>query len=207
MDRHAWDDRYRQKPWMWSAEPNRFLVEEVGHLAPGRALDLACGEGRNAVWLARQGWQVVAVDFSEVAIERGRELAARHDVEVTFLLADVADYRPDPAAFDLVVILYLQLPRDSLHSIHRAAAAALAPGGRLLVVGHDVANLSEGWGGPQDPAVLLTVEQVVEDLAGLEIERAEQVRRPVETPDGSATAVDTLVRGRRQPHRRRQPKR
>jgi SAM-dependent methyltransferase len=195
VDSSAWDARYASTPGLvWSAEPNRFVVESVTGLAPGAALDLAAGEGRNAVWLAEQGWRVTAVDFSPVAVGRGRELADGRGVEVEWRVADVTAYRPVPGSYDLVLISYLHLPAADLARVLAAARQALRPGGSLVVVGHDLANLTGGTGGPQDPAVLLTPEAVVDGLAGLHIRRAETARRPVATTDGgSVDALDTVV--------------
>jgi SAM-dependent methyltransferase len=188
MDRDAWDARYAAAPdLVWTAEPNRFVVQELAALPPGRALDLAAGEGRNAVWLAEHGWQVVAMDFSSVAVDRGRHLAAQRGVEVGWIVADVRSHPFPKAAFDLVLVAYLQLAAADLDDVLRRATVALAPGGTMLVVGHDRANLV---GGPQDPAVLHTPEQIVAGLDGLAILRAETVKRPV-TLDGGT--VDTLV--------------
>ncbi|MGY0005545.1 class I SAM-dependent methyltransferase [Micromonospora sp. I033] len=195
MDSSAWDARYANTPGLvWSADPNRFVVESVTGLTPGAALDLAAGEGRNAVWLAEQGWRVTAVDFSPVAVARGRELAAGRGVPVEWRVADVTAYRPVPGSYDLVLISYLHLPADDLAGVLAAARQALRPGGSVVVVGHDLANLGGGTGGPQDPAVLLTPEAVVDGLAGLHIRRAETARRPVPTTDGGTVdALDTVV--------------
>jgi SAM-dependent methyltransferase len=197
MDASEWDARYSAAESLWSFEPNRFLVAEVADLPPGTALDLACGEGRNAVWLAERGWTVTAVDFSPVAVDRGRHLADARGVEVNYVLDDVVAHRPDEGAFDLVLILYLHLPADELTPVLRAAAEAVATGGTLLLVGHDRDNLEHGYGGPQDPALLWDAAGLVATLDGLEVEKAGQVRRPVETEDGEQVAIDTLVRARR----------
>ena len=197
MDSHGWDARYSDRGLLWSAEPNRFLVEEVAGLAPGRALDVACGEGRNAVWLAGQGWRATGVDFSPVGLAKARRLAEERGVEVEWIEADVAEWAPPGGSFDLVVILYLHLPGPVRRRVYSAMAAGVAPGGTMLVVGHDRDNLTAGYGGPQDPVVLFGVDDVAADLAGLEIVRAEQVRRPVEADDGPRTAIDTLVRATR----------
>jgi len=199
MDREEWDRRYAGSELLWTAQANRFLVDESGDLSPGRALDVACGEGRNAVWLAERGWRVTGVDFSEVALEKARGLAEMRDVKAEWVQADLLEYRPAPRAFDLVIVFYLQVPAAERRGILRAAADAVAAGGRLLLVAHDSSNLEHGHGGPQNPAVLYTAADVVADLdnSGLEIERAELVGRPVETPDGERTALDALVRARR----------
>ena len=198
MKSEDWDRRYAGSELVWTARPNRFLVAEVSDLEPGRALDLACGEGRNAVWLAEQGWRVTGVDFSAVALSKAAELAQARGVAVEWVEADLVRHEPERAAYDLVAVLYLQLPAAERGPILRRAAAALAPGGVLLVIAHDRSNLEDGWGGPQDPAVLYTAADVAADLAGeaLEIERAGTVERPVETEDGERIALDLLFRAR-----------
>lgn len=199
MDAGAWDRRYEGTELLWSAQPNRFLVAEAQALPPGRALDLACGEGRNAVWLAERGWKVTGVDFSEVAIGKAGQLAQARGVAGEFEVADLLAYEPAGQAFDLVIAFYLQVHASVRGAILRRAVAAVAPGGTFLLVAHDRSNLEEGYGGPHDPRVLYTSEDVVADLDGLEIERAERVLRPVETSDGEHVAIDALVRARRLP--------
>jgi 2-polyprenyl-3-methyl-5-hydroxy-6-metoxy-1,4-benzoquinol methylase len=195
--REDWNARYAQKGLLWTAEPNRLFAAEIGELEPGRALDVGCGEGRNAVWLAERGWSVTAVDFSDVALAKAGELAARRGVDVEWVPADVLDYEPEPEAFDLVAVLYLQLPHVELTRVIRAAVQALAPGGTLVVLGHDSTNLADGYGGPRDPAVLFTPDDVVAELRGLKLERAERVLRTVALDGGGAIAIDAFVRARR----------
>ncbi len=195
--RDDWNARYSQKELVWSAEPNRLFAEEVGALDPGRALDLACGEGRNAVWLAGRGWRVTGVDFSDVALEKAKRLAESRGVEVEWVLADVLGYDPAPRGFDLVALLYLQLPRAELAPVLRSAADAVARGGTLFVLGHDTANLTAGYGGPKDAAVLYTAQDVVPELGDLVVDRAEAVERTIALDPGEAVAIDALVRARR----------
>ena len=182
---------------LWSARPNGHFASEVEGLEPGRALDLACGEGRNAVWLAERGWRTTGVDFSDVALAKAERLAASRGVEVEWIVADVLEHVPERQAFDLVAVLYLQLPHEELAQALRMAIDALAPGGTLLVLGHDTTNLTDGHGGPRDVSVLFTPEDVVAELGGLTVERAEKVLRTVALEDGEATAVDAFVRARR----------
>ncbi len=190
-----WDERYAATELVWSAEPNRFVAEHLGGRTPGTAVDLACGEGRNAIWLARQGWTVTGVDFSAVAVGKGERLAGAEGVAVNWAVADVTSWRP-PEPVDLVVVAYLQLPADARRAALRGAAASLRPGGTLFVIAHDSTNLTEGAGGPPDPAVLYTAQDVVADTAGLGLEtvRAERVERA--TADGR-TALDALAELRR----------
>jgi SAM-dependent methyltransferase len=200
MEREDWNRRYAAKEFIWAVKANRFLVAEAASLLPGRALDLAAGEGRNAVWLAEQGWAVRAIDYSDVAIEKGKRLAAARQVadKVDFQIVDLRGYKPEVHHFDLVALLYLQIPRAEREPIFVRAARAVAPGGTFLLVAHDSANLMHGYGGPQHPDVLYTAEQVVNALGGeLEIEKAMPVERLVETDDGTKVAIDCLVRGKR----------
>jgi len=197
MRSQDWDQRYATTELVWGAGPNRFLVSEVADLTPGRALDLGCGEGRNAIWLAELGWRVTGVDFSEIGLDKARRMAADRGVEVTWVRADLLDYQPDHGAFDLVILMYIHLPAAQLADVMKTASAALAPGGTLLVVGHDLLNLSQGHGGPQDPELLFTPADIERVLPGLGIERAESVLRPLTVDGREVSAIDALVRAKR----------
>jgi SAM-dependent methyltransferase len=197
MDQTAWDERYAGPELVWGAGPNRFVAGELAELPPGRAIDLGTGEGRNAIWLAERGFTVTAVDFSKVGLARAAGLAAARGVSVDWVHADLLNYRPAAGAYDLVLIAYIQLPADRLTALARTAAAALAPGGTLLAIGHDRDNLTRGHGGPQDLSVLWTADLVTAGLDGLTVQQAGQVDRTVTTPDGDRTAIDTLVRATR----------
>ncbi len=210
MDARSWDERYAASELVWSAGPNQFVAAELGGLTPGRAVDLAAGEGRNAIWLAERGWQVTAVDFSLVGLDKGREVQARHphgrDLHIDWVHGDVLEFHADAAGYDLALLAYLQLAGEEMHTAVRRAFAALAGGGTFFLVGHDSTNLTEGTGGPQDPDVLYTAEEVLGYLDGerFEVIRAERVERLVpaasaaEAPDGhrgepERTAYDALV--------------
>lgn len=208
MDSQDWNDRYAASELVWGAEPNRWVVEELTGRTPGHALDLAAGEGRNGIWLARQGWRVTGLDYSAVALERAERLTADLPDEVADRLTwrhdDARTFPVPPEGYDLVLVAYLQLPADDRRTALRRAAAALAPGATLLVVGHDTTNLTEGVGGPQDRRVLFTPDDVLADLAdaGLRTVRAERVHRPVAAEaghrgsagEGRGVAIDALVR-------------
>lgn len=198
MDAEGWDERYRERELVWSAEPNVFVEQEVAGLPTGRALDLAAGEGRNAIWLAERGWQVEAVEFSRVAIEKGRALAERRGVEVAWTHADLT-HAPalDPA--DLVLLVYLQLAWPQLRDVLGHAAGLVRPDGILVFIAHARRNLTDGYGGPSDPELLPEPEPVAAVLseAGLRVERSGEVIRVVATDEGPRDAVDLLVRARR----------
>jgi SAM-dependent methyltransferase len=205
MDASDWNARYDTAELIWKGEPNQFLPPEVSELSPGTAVDLACGEGRNAVWLASQGWTVTGVDFSDVGIAKARALAAENGVSGTWVVADATSWEPPAPGYDLVAVFYLQLPADQRRSAMFTAVRALGIGGTLLIVGHDLLNLTEGHGGPQHPSVLLTAEDILDDLTAAEValdcelvtEKAGRVERTVVTDEDDRTAIDTLVRVRR----------
>ena len=187
-----WDERYAERQ-QWSSEPNRLIADLLADLPSGDAVDLAAGEGRHALWLAGRGWRATAVDFSGVGLDRGR--AQPGSDAVTWVVADVRTWSAPAASVDLVLVAYLHLPQDETLPLLRRAVDWLRPGGRLLVLGHDVENLTAGVGGPPDPEILHSVERLAPVAALLEVDRLEQVRR--ETSAG--TALDTLLWGRR-PH-------
>jgi 2-polyprenyl-3-methyl-5-hydroxy-6-metoxy-1,4-benzoquinol methylase len=193
--REDWDERYGAVENLWAVRPNRFLVAEVADLPPGRALDLACGEGQNAIWLATLGWEVTGVDYSEVAIAKARARAERERMHVEFVCADLLEYEPEPGSYDLVVLMYFHLPPDELHTVLGRAEAALADGGTIVVIGHDRTNLTDGVGGPSDPSILYAPEEIAAELPELEIVKATQVFRDVEGE--KRDAIDALVRARR----------
>lgn len=196
MDAAGWDERYRSTQRLWSVEPNIYVSDRLADLEPGVGLDLASGEGRNAIWLAERGWDMTAVDFSAVGIERGRQ----HSDSVEFVVADVLDWEPGKL-FDLVVVAYLHLGDDKLEPLINRMAAWLTPGGELFMIGHDRSNLEHGVGGPPLPDVLWDVDRIVSWLAGLEIIEAGVVKREVEGEDRPAR--DALIRARAAPERTR----
>jgi len=197
MTSEQWDERYSQRELVWTAQPNSFLVEEVGDMAPGRALDVACGEGRNAVWLATRGWDVTGVDFSPAGIAKARRLAEECEVEAAWEVADTTTWQPPAGSFDLVIMFYLHLPPAALGLALGHAREALAPGGTLLIVGHALRNLTDGYGGPPTADGLYSPDDLVATLEGLTVERAEEVLRPVAVDGQTHTAIDALVRVRR----------
>lgn len=198
--REQWNQRYSAKELIWTAKANRFVMEQTADLAPGLALDFGAGECRNAVWLAEQGWQVQAIDISDVAMDKGQQLASKRGVadKIHFQAADVGDYQPEADHFDLVMLIYLQMPMAKLAPIVARAARALKVGGTFLLVAHDSSNIQHGYGGPQNPDMLYSSEQVLDALGErLQIEESGVVERPVTTEDGTKIALDCLVRARR----------
>ncbi|MGL5827369.1 MAG: class I SAM-dependent methyltransferase [Nocardioides sp.] len=193
MDAVDWDQRYAAVDLMWSSAPNQFVVAECAQLVPGRALDLAAGEGRHAIWLAEGGWRVTAVDFSQVALDRGRARAL--SAAITWECADATRWHSRPV-HDLALIAYLQLPAGERAVAIGTAFDSLVVGGSLVLIGHDSTNLTEGSGGPQDAGVLYTAQDVLGDLAdrSFEMVRAERVERSIPGEHrATGVALDCLV--------------
>lgn len=194
MDAAQWDERYRAAPGgVWAAEPPAVVQQITEALRPGTAIDVATGDGRTAVWLAGHGWTCTGVDFSAEALALA---AARPGGDaVTWVRGDVREWEP-AASVDLVVSCYLHLP-DSATAVARMAEW-LAPGGVLVVVGHDVDNIAAGGHGPSDSAILYTPELLRSALDDrFHIARCGQIERTsadAELRDGhAATAIDTLL--------------
>lgn len=193
-----WNDRYSGVELVWSAEPNAWFADIAADLPAGTALDLGAGEARNALWLAKRGWQATAVDFSDVAMSRAAELAAQQlgaDAgRLRTVVADLTTYVA-PMTYDLVLLAYIHLGADERWRVLHAAADAVAPGGLLVVIAHDSSNLTDGVGGPQDPGVLYSPDDVLEclDGEGFEVVRAERARRAVTVDGRDREAIDAIV--------------
>lgn len=198
VDARDWDRRWLERAAHGRGEPSSVVTDALSGMPPGRALDLGCGSGRHAVWLAGQGWRVTAVDFAAEALRQARERAAAAGVAVDWVEADATAYELEAGAYDLVLLAYIHLPAAERRRLLARAAGAVGTGGALLVVGHHTDNLAAGAPGPSSPAVLYSAEDVAADLAGLTAERAERVLRPARLDDGTEVeAVDALVLARR----------
>ena len=195
--RRGWDERHRSGDFEGEG-PNPTLVLGVAGLTVGRALELAAGSGTNAVWLAGQGWRTTAVDWSPVGLANGRAKAEAAGVGVEWLERDLFAWSPPAGSFDLVVIVYLHVPPVERGPVYAAAAAAVAHGGRLLVVGHDRINATEGEGGPPDTVRLFTADEIAAELLAVDptfvVERSEVVRR---VPLPGRAPIDSLLVVRR----------
>jgi SAM-dependent methyltransferase len=194
-DAASWTERHAAAAMAWDTTPNQFVVAACRKLRPGRALDLGAGEGANAVWLAGRGWRVTAVEQGTVDVGRIQSHSALLGHPVDAIMADAVGYHPRPASFDLVLLSYLQLSEHQLRRVLQNVVPGLSPGGRFLLVAHDATNLELGWGGPKDPNLLTTPEVVAGLLTalGLQVQRAEVVRREVVTEVGYRIALDHVV--------------
>ncbi len=194
-----WDDRYSTGETTWSGQVNRAVAEEAAQVAPGRALEVGCGTGADAVWLAEQGWQVVATDVSDVALQRGEAAALEHDAEaagrITWEQHDLLAWVPEPRSFELVTAAFFQLPPDPRRRVYAALADAVTPGGSLLLVLHDVIDLENGIPRPPEPDMFPKVEELVAELPRdqWEVVTAESRPRPGTLPDGSEVILHDAV--------------
>lgn len=196
MDQTQWDERYGAREPVWSGRPNATLVAQVTGLTPGRALEAAAGEGADAIWLAQHGWQVTALDFSAVGLARAAAAAADRGVAdaITWVHADLLDWASEGPGFDLVTSHYLHLPSEPRRRVYAALAAAVAPGGRLLVVGHHPSDLEVGVRRPADPDLFFSAEELAADLgAGWVVEQALAAPRPGVHEEGHEVTIHDAV--------------
>lgn len=197
-----WNDRYRLDPADSVGSPNAQLLAEVADLAPGNALDVGCGEGDDAIWLAERGWRVTAADISIVALERARAFAdARgHGDRIAWVQADLSTWTPPPGAFALVSAQFMYLPAPERDALFRRLAAAVEPGGTLLIVGHHPADLQTTMPRPPDPTLFYTAADVVallEPHAWEIIVTGSRTREKADPNGNMVTITDAIVRARR----------
>lgn len=196
MRAEDWDARYSQAEMVWGSPPNPVVVEFATSLPAGRALDLACGEGRHALWLATRGWETTGVDFSAVAIEKAREIATQAPRRVrerlTYAVDDITT--TDVADYDLVLMIFAHLDPARRRALVSRIIDGLKPEGILMILGHDAINATEGVGGPPDREILYTPDDLKADLGGrLDVLTAERRYRDTE----SGTAIDALLVARK----------
>lgn len=194
MDEQSWDDRYESRDVVWSGRPNGALITEVGDLEPGQALDVGCGEGADALWLAANGWQVTAVDISRVALARAAEHV--HDGEIAWVHGDLTVKSPPQRSFELVSALYFPLLETNVRAA-RGLIDAVAAGGTLLYVGHDLGDYDphdhdHEWDGP-DPREYFTPAGIAALLDDDWEIRVDESRPRVDVPEASAHFVNDLV--------------
>jgi SAM-dependent methyltransferase len=203
-DEESFEEMYRATDALWSGRPNAQLVAEAADLPPGTAMDVGCGEGADAVWLAARGWRVTGVDFAATALERaaagaaaaGEEVAAR----IEWVRADVTQWTPEPGGFDLVSAQYMHLPTEERRVLFARLADAVRPGGQLLLVGHDFSDIAAGAHRPEEPERFFTASEVAAalDPATWEVLVADARPRPAHQHEGEHITVhDAVLRARR----------
>lgn len=175
----TWDRRYAGPEYEYGTAPNGFLLSVVDRLPLGRVLSLGEGEGRNAVFLAKRGAAVTAVDGSAVGLEKARRLAADRGVRITTIHADLADFTIDPHAWDVVVSIFCHLAPGLRRRVHRAAADGLTPGGAVVLEAYTPAQLAFGTGGPPTAELMMTLADLRDEFLGLEFEIGREIERDV----------------------------
>jgi len=198
-----WNQRYASTELIWSAGPNELFAEIAAGLAIGSALDLGCGEGRNSIWLAQQGWRVSAVDFAANGLDKGRELSSQQGLDVEWILADVSQWESD-VKYDLVAVLFLHTSKREREHWLTMAVQAVQPGGYFLYIGHDPENIANGSGGPQIPDVLVKLSELEECCGNFDHIRAETFSRTLLNEEGHGgvlggknVALDTIFLAKR----------
>ncbi|MFE6398213.1 class I SAM-dependent methyltransferase [Streptomyces alboflavus] len=195
-----WDEMYRGREQVFSGDPNGVLVAETGGLPPGQALDVGCGEGADARWLARRGWQVTAVDISEVALRRAAAAAADIEGRVAWARADLTATPPPAGAFDLVTVQYFPLRREPGHAALRGILDAVAPGGTLLFATHSPADLARHQDADLDPADYYQPDDIARLLDPTWHVLTNETRpRAAPAPTGTHHTHDTVLRAQRLP--------
>jgi 2-polyprenyl-3-methyl-5-hydroxy-6-metoxy-1,4-benzoquinol methylase len=193
-----WNERYAEPGYAYGTEPNDFLVDMVGKIPRGgRVLEIAAGEGRNAVWLAEQGLEVTAVDSSSVGVEKTMMLAKDRGVKLKAVTGDLASFELPVVYYDGVVSIFAHLPPDVRRAVHARVVTGLAPGGVLILEAYSPAQLALKTGGPPVEEMLYTLEALEDELAGLELEVARAIERPVvegKYHTGKAAVVQVLAR-------------
>lgn len=191
-----WDERYASAPAIWSGHPNPHLVTQAGMLTPGTVLDVGCGEGADAIWLAEQGWTVTALDISTVALARAAGAAENAGVadQITWQETDLTSWTPPGDVFDLFDLVsseYMHLPTAQHRTLMAMLANLVRPGGTLLVVAHHPSDLHTGVRRPKEPDLFRTAEDMAAELdpQTWRVEVADASPREVSDPDGNVVTI------------------
>lgn len=193
-----WNERYATDEYVYGTEPNTFLAEHAKSLR-GPVLSLCEGEGRNAVYLASLGLDVLGVDSSEVGLVKAQKLAATRGVKIRTLAADLADYNPPATEFGAVVSIFAHLPSVVRRRLYPLVERALKPGGLLLLEAYTPSQLGRNTGGPKDPDMLMSVAKLRAEFPGLEVVLARELDREViegRLHSGLASVVQCIARKR-----------
>lgn len=206
FDEQSWEERYCSHAAVWSRQPNPQLVAETADLTPGAALDVGSGEGADALWLASRGWQVTAVDFSTTALQRGEAQAEAAGAAVAkrihWVHADLTTWGPAEGHFDLVSAQFMHLPAGPRQALFARVATTVAPGGTLLIVGHDLSDLQTTIPRPPMPDLYFTAEEIADSLDPdqWDVLVADARPRLASDPEGQETTIhDIVLRARKRP--------
>lgn len=174
-----WDDRFSAENYIYGTEPNDFLRHNVASLPKGKILSLAEGEGRNAVFLAQQGYEVTAVDASNVGLEKARKLAKEKGVDIEFVHADLTQFDPGEAQWDGVISIFCPLPPEARQTFYRKILAGLKPGGVFLLEAYRPDQIHYGTGGGRDISVMQSKDSLLAELGELNFSHLVELEREV----------------------------
>lgn len=178
--KNKWDSRYSEPGYAYGTRPNDFLAERIDLLPEsGKVLCLAEGEGRNAVFLASHGYDVVAVDSSPVGLQKALELARIRSVHIRTIVADLAGFSIEPESYDAVISIYCHLPPDVRKQVHKRIRSGLKPGGILLLEGYTPDQLQHATGGPPSSELMMNLQMLTTEFSGLEILHATELERDI----------------------------
>ncbi len=198
MHKDFWDERYGSEDFVYGASPNAFLVSVADRFpATGRALDIGAGEGRNALFLASRGLDVIAVDQSVIGMRKAEERARERGVRLRAIAADLRDWDGEAGSFDVISSIFVHLPREVREAVHRRVKGWLRVGGMYVVEAYAPDQIARATGGPKDSALLASLETIVKELEGLEIEHARALVRDVREGaghTGEASVVQVVAR-------------
>ena len=192
-----WDQRYASDDYAYGIEPNDFLVEMIDKLPPGKVLCLGEGEGRNAVWLAEQGYHVTAVDASEVGLQKARKLAEKRGVDINTVHADLADFEIEPQHWDVIVSIFCHLPPELRRKVHQKCVLGLRRDGVMLLEAYTPAQLEHKTGGPPSAVMMMDKDTISTELDGLEFLHLQECEREIhegEFHNGTGDVVQALAR-------------
>lgn len=167
--KHLWDERFAKEEYAYGKEPNTFFKQEIDKLNPGKLLLLGEGEGRNAVYAAKLGWEVNAVDWSEEGRKKAQKLADDNNVKINYILSDLSEYAPNENYYDAVGLIFLHLDPDLREKIHTKVNSTLRNGGVVILESYSKEQLPNTSGGPKDPDLLHSLEEIFSDFSDLEI--------------------------------------
>jgi SAM-dependent methyltransferase len=197
MDAKFWDERYAQTGFIYGTEPNEFLAAVAGQIPPGPVLTLAEGEGRNGLFLAGLGYEVTAVDQSEVGLAKARRLAEERGLKIATQQADLAEYVIEPERWAGIVSIFCHLPKSIRVPLHAAVVRGLRPGGVFLLEAYTPKQFGRGTGGPSSPELMTSLDDLKRELAGLEFLHAQELEREVREGQyhtGLASVVQVVAR-------------
>lgn len=167
--KQMWNERFGKEEYVYGKEPNQFFKQEIDKLSPGKLLVLGEGEGRNGVYAAKLGWKVDAVDWSEEGKKKAERLAFENKVQINYSVFDLLDFHPAPNHYDAVGLIFLHLPPELRKKVHRKAVSALKSGGVVISESYSKEQVGNSSGGPKNPDLLHSLEEIFTDFADLEI--------------------------------------